>query len=105
MLNAGWHCGGNPAANGTAADCGACKLCLNNIVTLQGRLIGEQQIVHFSKPGLLSGCERGPGRPDIIKTVEPALEPITPGPAMGAKPATVEGMELPPSLAQQHSQG
>jgi hypothetical protein len=30
VLKAGWHCGGDPAANGTVADCPACKLCLNN---------------------------------------------------------------------------
>jgi hypothetical protein len=30
VLKAGWHCGGNPQANGTAADCPDCKLCLNN---------------------------------------------------------------------------
>ena len=30
VLKAGWHCGGDPTANGTVADCPACKLCLNN---------------------------------------------------------------------------
>jgi 3D (Asp-Asp-Asp) domain-containing protein len=30
VLKAGWHCGGDPAANGTAADCGDCKICQNN---------------------------------------------------------------------------
>lgn len=30
VLKAGWHCGGDPNANGTVADCPACKLCLNN---------------------------------------------------------------------------
>jgi hypothetical protein len=30
VLKAGWHCGGDPAANGTVADCPDCKLCLNN---------------------------------------------------------------------------
>ena len=27
VLKAGWHCGGDPNANGTAADCGDCKIC------------------------------------------------------------------------------
>ncbi len=30
VIKAGWHCGGDPAANGTVADCPDCKLCLNN---------------------------------------------------------------------------
>ena len=30
VLKAGWHCGGNPAANGTVADCPTCKICQNN---------------------------------------------------------------------------
>lgn len=30
VLKAGWHCGGDPNANGTAADCGDCKICQNN---------------------------------------------------------------------------
>lgn len=30
VLKAGWHCGGDPNANGTVADCPVCKLCLNN---------------------------------------------------------------------------
>ena len=30
VLKAGWHCGGDPNANGTVADCPDCKLCLNN---------------------------------------------------------------------------
>ena len=27
VLKAGWHCGGDPAANGTVADCPDCKIC------------------------------------------------------------------------------
>ncbi|HBL29384.1 MAG TPA: hypothetical protein DD490_21340 [Acidobacteria bacterium] len=27
ILKAGWHCGGNPAAAGTSADCPACQIC------------------------------------------------------------------------------
>ena len=27
VLKAGWHCGGDPAANGTVADCPACRWC------------------------------------------------------------------------------
>jgi hypothetical protein len=27
VLKAGWHCGGDPAANGTVADCPECKIC------------------------------------------------------------------------------
>lgn len=27
VLKAGWHCGGDPAANGHVADCGDCKIC------------------------------------------------------------------------------
>jgi hypothetical protein len=27
VLKAGWHCGGNPAANGTVADCPTCQIC------------------------------------------------------------------------------
>lgn len=27
VLKAGWHCGGDPNTAGTAADCGACKIC------------------------------------------------------------------------------
>jgi hypothetical protein len=27
VLKAGWHCGGDPAAIGTAADCGDCRIC------------------------------------------------------------------------------
>ena len=30
VIKAGWHCGGDPAANGTVADCPDCKLCINN---------------------------------------------------------------------------
>jgi hypothetical protein len=30
VLKAGWHCGGDPNANGTVADCPTCRLCLNN---------------------------------------------------------------------------
>jgi hypothetical protein len=30
VLKAGWHCGGNPSANGTVADCGVCNLCISN---------------------------------------------------------------------------
>jgi hypothetical protein len=30
VLKAGWHCGGNPAANGTVADCPTCQYCQNN---------------------------------------------------------------------------
>jgi len=30
VLKAGWHCGGNPAANGTVADCPDCEWCQNN---------------------------------------------------------------------------
>jgi len=30
VLKAGWHCGGDPAANGTIADCPQCKWCQNN---------------------------------------------------------------------------
>ncbi|MET0650004.1 MAG: Calx-beta domain-containing protein [Pyrinomonadaceae bacterium] len=30
VIKAGWHCGGDPVANGTVADCPDCKLCLNN---------------------------------------------------------------------------
>ncbi|MBI3756537.1 MAG: hypothetical protein HY267_01020 [Deltaproteobacteria bacterium] len=30
VVKGGWHCGGNPDVNGTAADCGICNLCVNN---------------------------------------------------------------------------
>lgn len=30
VLKAGWHCGGNPSANGTAADCPPCNYCTGN---------------------------------------------------------------------------
>ena len=30
VLKAGWHCGGDPAANGTVADCPDCKICQGN---------------------------------------------------------------------------
>jgi hypothetical protein len=30
VLKAGWHCGGDPAANGTVADCPDCKICRGN---------------------------------------------------------------------------
>lgn len=30
VLKAGWHCGGNPNANGTVADCPDCQYCQNN---------------------------------------------------------------------------
>jgi hypothetical protein len=30
VLKAGWHCGGDPAANGTVADCPDCKWCQGN---------------------------------------------------------------------------
>ena len=30
VLKAGWHCGGNPGANGTVADCAACQYCIND---------------------------------------------------------------------------
>jgi Glucodextranase, domain B/3D domain len=30
VLKAGWHCGGDPAANGSVADCGDCKICKGN---------------------------------------------------------------------------
>jgi hypothetical protein len=30
VLKAGWHCGGDPNANGTVADCPDCKFCQNN---------------------------------------------------------------------------
>ena len=30
VLKAGWHCGGDPNANGTAADCPDCKICQGN---------------------------------------------------------------------------
>jgi len=30
VLKAGWHCGGDPAANGTVADCPVCQSCKNN---------------------------------------------------------------------------
>jgi hypothetical protein len=30
VLKAGWHCGGNPAANGTVADCPTCQICQND---------------------------------------------------------------------------
>lgn len=33
VLKAGWHCGGNPAANGTVADCPDCQICQNNACT------------------------------------------------------------------------
>jgi len=31
VLKAGWHCGGDPAANGTVADCPVCKSCKANV--------------------------------------------------------------------------
>jgi len=31
VLKAGWHCGGNPNANGTVADCPDCQICQNNM--------------------------------------------------------------------------
>jgi hypothetical protein len=34
VLKAGWHCGGNPAANGTVADCPTCQFCQNNSCVL-----------------------------------------------------------------------
>lgn len=30
VLKAGWHCGGDPNANGTVADCPTCKICQGN---------------------------------------------------------------------------
>jgi hypothetical protein len=30
VLKAGWHCGGNPAPTGSAAECGACKTCVTD---------------------------------------------------------------------------
>jgi hypothetical protein len=30
VLKAGWHCGGDPNANGTVADCPDCQICMNN---------------------------------------------------------------------------
>lgn len=30
VLKAGWHCGGDPNANGTVADCPDCKICTGN---------------------------------------------------------------------------
>lgn len=34
VLKAGWHCGGNPASNGTVADCPTCQFCQNNSCVL-----------------------------------------------------------------------
>jgi len=31
IIKAGWHCGGNPAASGTAHRCPECKKCMNNV--------------------------------------------------------------------------
>lgn len=31
VVKAGWHCGGDPSANGTVADCPTCKICQNNV--------------------------------------------------------------------------
>src|SRR5262249_29900322 len=31
VLKAGWHCGGDPNANGTVADCPTCKGCQGNV--------------------------------------------------------------------------
>jgi hypothetical protein len=31
VLKAGWHCGGDPNANGTVADCPDCQICRNNV--------------------------------------------------------------------------
>src|SRR5205085_4579004 len=33
VLKAGWHCGGDTAANGTVADCPDCQICKNNACT------------------------------------------------------------------------
>ena len=38
VLKAGWHCGGDPAANGTVADCPDCKICRNNVCEWQNRM-------------------------------------------------------------------
>jgi hypothetical protein len=34
VLKAGWHCGGDPNANGTVADCATCKWCQGNTCVL-----------------------------------------------------------------------
>jgi len=43
VLKAGWHCGGDPAANGTAADCGDCKICQGNNCAADASQNGSNQ--------------------------------------------------------------
>jgi hypothetical protein len=51
VLKAGWHCGGDPTANGHVADCGQCKVCTGNScaadLSQNGSLCGAPQALTF----------------------------------------------------------
>jgi len=41
VLKAGWHCGGDPSANGTVADCPACNHCINDTCVPDPNQVGS----------------------------------------------------------------
>ena len=46
VLKAGWHCGGNPAASGTAANCPTCQYLRWHIVRAGARHVRRRQVLH-----------------------------------------------------------
>jgi hypothetical protein len=56
VLKAGWHCGGDPAANGTAADCGDCRICQGNKC---GADIAKNQTPCTQTGGHCGSCNNG----------------------------------------------
>jgi len=62
VLKAGWHCGGDPAANGTVADCPTCKICQNNACVTDTAQQCKNCPLAGSKTGQCTGgnCTAGP---------------------------------------------
>jgi hypothetical protein len=64
VLKAGWHCGGDPKANGSVADCGDCKICTgdhcvaNDSQQLANKCQACQGGSKTNKP-LCAGCSAG----------------------------------------------
>jgi hypothetical protein len=62
VLKAGWHCGGDPAANGTVADCPTCRTCQNNVCVTDTAQQCKNCPLAGSKTGQCAGgtCMAGP---------------------------------------------
>jgi hypothetical protein len=76
VLKAGWHCGGDPNANGTVADCPTCKICQGNACVADPAQNTKACTLSGAKCG---NCNNGTCQPNQVSNVKALADGKNPG--------------------------